>query len=140
MGGVAGHAGLFSTADDLATFAMMLLNGGTLRGVRVLSRDSVTAMTRAASPPSGSHVRGLGWDLGEPFISAGNGEASAFSYGHTGYTGTMLWIDPGSRRFAIVLTNRTYPDGHGDAQPLRRAILARVSSSTGTLTANGDSR
>jgi CubicO group peptidase (beta-lactamase class C family) len=140
MGGIAGHAGLFSTADDLATFAMMLLDGGTLHGVYVVSRQSVAAMTQPASPPSGSHVRGLGWDLGEPLVPADDNGLSASSYGHTGYTGTMLWIDPGSRSFAIVLTNRTYPDGRGDAQPLRRAILARVSSSTGTLTAAGDSR
>jgi CubicO group peptidase (beta-lactamase class C family) len=129
MGGIAGHAGLFSTVDDLATFAMMLLDGGTFQGVRVLTRDSVRAMTRAASPPSGSHVRGLGWDLGEPFDPADDGELPVLSYGHTGFTGTMLWIDPASRSYVIVLSNRTYPGTHGDAQPLRRGILAHVSAS-----------
>jgi CubicO group peptidase (beta-lactamase class C family) len=138
MGGIAGHAGLFSTADDLATFAMMLLDWGTLRGVHVLSRDSVAAMTQPASPPAGSHTRGLGWDLGDPLASADGGESIVPSYGHTGFTGTMLWIDPASRRYTIVLSNRTYPDGRGDAQPLRKAILARVSgASTAAASAGG---
>ena len=130
MGGIAGHAGLFSTADDLATFARMLLDGGMFHGVRVLSRDSVAAMTQPASPPSASHVRGLGWDLAEPFVSGGGGERfSPALSGHTGFTGTMLWIDPASGSYVIVLSNRTYPDGRGDAQPLRKAILAQVSAS-----------
>ena len=124
MGGIAGHAGLFSTADDLATFAMMLLDGGTLHGVRVLSHESVAAMTQPASPPAGSRVRGLGWDLAEPMASVSDRDPSGPSYGHTGFTGTMLWIDPASRSYVIVLSNRTYPDGRGDAQVLRKAILA----------------
>jgi CubicO group peptidase (beta-lactamase class C family) len=129
MGGIAGHAGLFSTADDLAIFARMLLAGGTFRGVEVLSRQSVALMTQPESPPAASRVRGLGWDLAPPF-AAGNDEGlSADSYGHTGFTGTMIWVDPASHSYVIVLSNRTYPDGRGDAQPLRKAILAHISAS-----------
>ena len=129
MGGVAGHAGLFSTADDLAIFATMLLDGGAFHGMRVLEGHSVAIMTRPASPPAAPHARGLGWDLAEQFVSGLDGEPTVSSYGHTGFTGTMLWIDPASRTYVVVLANRTYPDGHGDAQPLRKAILAYVSAS-----------
>ncbi len=128
MGGIAGHAGLFSTADDLGVFAAMLLDGGTFHGARVLRRDSVALMTRPASPPSASRPRGLGWDLGDPFLPSSDGAPLALSYGHTGYTGTMLWIDPVSKTYVIVLSNRTYPDGRGDAQPLRKAIIDQVSA------------
>jgi CubicO group peptidase (beta-lactamase class C family) len=127
MGGVAGHAGLFSTADDLATFATMLLDDGSAHGVQVLRGGSVAAMTQAASPPAASHPRGLGWDLAGSLVSVPDGERPAFSYGHTGFTGTMLWIDPRSRTYIIVLSNRTYSGGRGDAQPLRHAILEQVS-------------
>jgi CubicO group peptidase (beta-lactamase class C family) len=136
MGGIAGHAGLFSTAPDLATFATMLLDGGTVHDAQVLSRASVAPMTQPASPPAGSHPRGLGWDLAEPFVSAGAEELSGFSYGHTGFTGTMLWIDPVSRSYVIVLSNRTYRSRHGDAQPLRKAILTRISTALNAVTAS----
>ena len=128
MGGIAGHAGLFSTADDLAVFATMLLDGGTYSGVRVLSPKSVAVMTAAASPPAGSHIRGLGWDLASPLDALSDDDAFPGSYGHTGFTGTMIWIDPASRSYVIILTNRTYPDGRGDAQALRKAILGSVAS------------
>ena len=133
MGGVAGHAGLFSTADDLAIFAATLLEGGALRGVRVLTPESVALMTQPASPPAAARVRGLGWDLAPPFTDGGE-EISSGSYGHTGFTGTMIWIDPGSHSYVVVLSNRTYPDGRGDAQDLRKAILARVAALLNPLT------
>jgi CubicO group peptidase (beta-lactamase class C family) len=133
MGGVAGHAGLFSTADDLAIFSRMLLAGGTLRGFQVLHRQSIAAMTRPSSPMAGLRSRGLGWDLAPP-VAATRGESDSDSYGHTGYTGTMIWIDPASRIYVIVLSNRTYPDGRGNVQPLRNAILAHVSASLGPFT------
>ncbi len=129
MGGVAGHAGLFSTADDLARFASMLLHKGGARGRRVLSAGSIELMTHPASPAGGAHARGLGWDLGEPFVRAPVPNGVAPSFGHTGFTGTMLWLDPASQTYVVILSNRTYPDGHGDAQPLRQAILGRVSQS-----------
>ena len=129
MGRVSGHAGLFSTADDLARFATMLLDNGDARRVRVLDARSIALMTHAASPSGGPHARGLGWDLAPPFVQPPEGDRLTPSYGHTGFTGTMLWIDPASRIYVVVLTNRTYPDGRGDAQPLRKAILDRVSES-----------
>ncbi len=125
MGGVAGHAGLFSTADDLAKFAEMLLGNGTRNGVRILSPAAVALMTTPHVLP-GRIVYGLGWDMASPYA---NGMDAAFgpgSYGHTGYTGTALWIDPARREFLIILSNRLYPDDGGDAKPLRRRIAAVV--------------
>ncbi len=134
MGGVAGHAGLFSTVDDLSIFARMLLDRGKLRGVRILSRSSIAAMSLPESPHSAQRLRGLGWDLGPPFASNRDQLFPAGSIGHTGFTGTMIWIDPVTRVYVIVLTNRTYPDGHGDAQPLRKQIVSLISASMPPLT------
>lgn len=120
MGGVAGHAGLFSTAGDLANFARILLNGEKAGGSVILSPASVAKMTSRQSPPGSARARGLGWDLG------GTGGLAVFppgSFGHFGFTGTMLWVDPKADLFAVVLTHRVYPSGHGDADPLRRKIL-----------------
>jgi uncharacterized protein YbbC (DUF1343 family)/CubicO group peptidase (beta-lactamase class C family) len=131
MGGVAGDAGLFSTADDLAIFARMLLNGGVANGVRVLKPATVAAMTAPESPARGSRLRGFGWDLGGPLASDRDALAPVGSYGHTGFTGTLLWIDPASKTFVVVLTNRVYPDGRGDARPLRSTVLALVADALG---------
>ncbi len=120
MGGVSGHAGLFSTADDLAIYARALLNSGVEDGVRVLSEKSVKEMTARQSPPDGLRARGLGWDMGGP---DGYSTFPNASYGHLGFTGAMIWIDPSTGIYAIVLTNRSYPDGKGDAGPLRKAIF-----------------
>ncbi len=125
MGGISGHAGLFSTADDLATFARMLLNGGAWHGARVLRPQTVKEMARQASPAGATRVRGLGWDLGG---LDGYASFPAGTYGHLGFTGTMIWVDPTAGVFAIVLTNRVYPDGRGDAGPLRKAVIATVMS------------
>lgn len=124
MGGVAGHAGVFSTVDDLSRYARMVLGGGSLDGTRILSAGTVQEMARRQSPPGG-HARGLGWELGGTDGFAGFPPGS---YGHLGFTGTMIWIDPGRGRYAAVLTNRTYPDGKGDAGPLRRAIMGVLAS------------
>lgn len=126
MGGVSGHAGVFSTADDLAIYARMLLNGGVGNGARILSQKSVEEMTTRESPSNGTHARGLGWDMG------GHDGYSMFpdgSYGHTGFTGTLIWIDPGAATYVIILSNRVYPDGKGDALPLRRGVLELVTRS-----------
>jgi uncharacterized protein YbbC (DUF1343 family)/CubicO group peptidase (beta-lactamase class C family) len=131
MGGVAGHAGLFSTARDLALFAQMMLNGGRSANARILSAASVAAMSAPASPPFAARLRGLGWDLGAALASNREQLPAVGSYGHTGYTGTMLWIDPPSQTYVIILTNRVYPDGRGDARPLRAAILDLVSRRLG---------
>ena len=127
MGGISGHAGLFSTAGDLARFAQMMLKGGRLHGARILSLRSVEEMTIPQSPPGDARLRGLGWDLGAPFAPNRDQLPAVGSYGHYGYTGTMLWIYPVSKTFVIVLSNRVHPYGKGDASPLRRGVLAIVS-------------
>ena len=121
MGGVAGHAGLFSTADDLARFAQMLLQGGELDGVRVLRPETVALMTKPAALPGGAR-RGLGWDMGSAYSVGMDQAFGPASYGHTGYTGCLLWIDPGTRSFLIILTSRLHPDGRGDVKPLRQDL------------------
>jgi len=135
MGGVAGHAGLFSTADDLATFAQMLLGGGSYKGVRILSPLTVEKMTTPQTPPNKMAVRGLGWDIDSPFASNRGELFPVGSYGHTGFTGTSLWIDPVSKTYVIVLTNRVHPDGRGDAGPLRAAIASLVAGALGPVSA-----
>jgi CubicO group peptidase (beta-lactamase class C family) len=131
MGGVAGHAGLFSTAGDLEIFARMLLAGGQLDGVRILSRESIAQMAAPQSPIGAARLRGFGWDLAAPLASNRAELTPVGSFGHTGYTGTMMWIDPEAQVYVIVLANRTYPDGRGDAQPLRDRILELVSTAFG---------
>ena len=97
MGGVAGHAGLFSTGDDLAIFVRMLLDGGTWHGARILSPLSVAAMTRRATPTTMTARRGLGWDIDSAY-SSNRGELLPIgSFGHTGFTGTSIWADPRQR-------------------------------------------
>jgi uncharacterized protein YbbC (DUF1343 family) len=129
MGGVAGHAGLFSTADDLTRFARMLLGGGLLDGARVLSPLSVARMTAPSSPASQSTIRGLGWDLDSTY-SSNRGELLPLgSFGHTGFTGTSIWVDPATRIFILFLSNRLHPDGLGDVTPLRARVATIVASS-----------
>ena len=112
MGGVAGHAGLFSTTADLARFARMLLQRGELEGVRVLAPASVDRMFAVATPPALAERRSLGWDIDSPLSRArglpGQGW-SAGSVGHTGFTGCALWIDPALRAFHVLLSNRVHP-------------------------------
>ena len=128
MAGVAGHAGLFSTAADLSIFARMLLNGGTYKGARILSPLAVDRMISPSTPLSDRNARGLGWDMDSSF-SSNRGELLPIgSFGHTGWTGTSLWIDPASRMFVIFLSNRNHPDGKGDVTPLR-ARVATVAAS-----------
>ena len=128
MGGVAGHAGLFSTAADLAIFCRMLLNGGEYRGVRILAPLTVAKMTMPASGPGERNVRGLGWDL-DSVYSSNRGELLPLgSFGHTGFTGTSIWIDPSTDLFVVFLSNRVHPDGKGDVTPLR-ARVATVAAS-----------
>ncbi|RMF09369.1 MAG: beta-N-acetylglucosaminidase [Candidatus Neomarinimicrobiota bacterium] len=107
LGGVAGHAGLFSTAYDLARFAQMMLNGGELDGVRIFQPETIDLFTRRAEVVPGSS-RCLGWDSPEGWASGGV-YLSDRSYGHTGFTGTSLWIDPENDCFVILLTNAVHP-------------------------------
>jgi CubicO group peptidase (beta-lactamase class C family) len=106
LGGVAGHAGLFSTADDLGRFARMLLNGGELERKRVFSARAVAQMSAPYFFRNGKIVRGLGWDRESPFSSPKGALFSEFSYGHTGYSGSSVWIDPEADLYVIVLTTR----------------------------------
>ncbi len=129
MGGVAGHAGLFSTADDLATFAQTLLNGGSTKGLRILSPLTVEKMTIPQTPPNKMVLRGLGWDIDSPFASNRGELFPVGSYGHTGFTGTSIWIDPVSKTYIILLTNRLHPDGKGDVGSIRSQIATLVASS-----------
>jgi uncharacterized protein YbbC (DUF1343 family)/CubicO group peptidase (beta-lactamase class C family) len=133
MGGVAGHAGLFSTADDLAIFAQMLLDGGTHNGTRILSPLSIEKMTTPQNPPDKMALRGLGWDLDSPFASNRGELYGVGSYGHSGFTGTSIWIDPVTRSYVIILTNRVHPDGKGDVVPLRAQVATLVAAALGPV-------
>lgn len=128
MGGIAGHAGLFSTADDLARFCQMLLNGGILDGKRILSAQTVARMTAPIVVSETGATRGLGWDINTAF-SSNRGELFPLgSFGHTGFTGTSVWIDRVSQTFVVFLSNRVHPDGKGDVTPLRAKIATVVAS------------
>ena len=119
MGGVAGHAGLFSTARDLKRFARMLINGGELDGVRILSPATVARMITPVTLPANAGTRGLGWDIDTSFSSNRGDLFPIGSFGHTGFTGTSLWIDPASKSYVIFLSSRLHPDGVGDVGVLR---------------------
>jgi len=122
MGGVAGHAGLFITAPDMARYARMLLNLGELDGVRIFKPETVKLMTSVQTPPGVTAKRGLGWDI-ETSFSGPRGELFPIgSYGHTGWTGGSLWIDPSSKTFVIFLSNRNHPTEAGNVIPLRRRL------------------
>ena len=149
MNGIAGHAGLFSTADDLARYCQMLLNGGVVpnakRGTRnaesnpkpktqnlkprrILSPLTIAKMTSPYVVSEDGATRGLGWDINTSF-SQNRGELFPLgSFGHTGFTGTGIWIDPVSQTFVVFLSNRVHPDGKGDVGPLRAKISTVVAS------------
>jgi uncharacterized protein YbbC (DUF1343 family)/CubicO group peptidase (beta-lactamase class C family) len=121
MGGVAGHAGLFSTADDLAKFAQQLLNGHT-----VLSRSAIEKMSTPQQAATASSLRGLGWDIDSPFASNRGELLPVGSFGHTGFTGTSLWIDPTTETYIILLTNSVHPIGQGSVISLRTRLATAV--------------
>lgn len=124
MNGVAGHAGLFSTADDLAVYCQMILNGGTYRGVRILAPLTVAEMTRPRLVTETGGARGLGWDINTSFSTNRGDLFPLGSFGHTGFTGTSIWIDPASKMFVIFLSNRVHPDGKGDVGSLRGRVAS----------------
>jgi uncharacterized protein YbbC (DUF1343 family) len=127
VGGVAGHAGLFSTAADLAKFCQMVLDGGRLGRARILSPAGVEAMTRPRFYGDGD-VRGLGWDIATGYSRNRGDLFPPGSFGHTGFTGTSLWIDPSSGTYVVFLSNRVHPDGKGDVGRLR-ALVATLAAS-----------
>lgn len=106
LGSVAGHAGLFSSAQDLARFARLVLAGGAIDGKRILSEQAVKEMITPLSCGNGAVVRGLGWDMNSPFSSPKGRLFSEASFGHTGYSGSSIWIDPAQDLFVVMLTNR----------------------------------
>jgi uncharacterized protein YbbC (DUF1343 family)/CubicO group peptidase (beta-lactamase class C family) len=129
MNGVAGHAGLFSTANDLAIYCQMILNGGSYSGVRILAPLTVAEMTRPRVVSSGGNTRGLGWDMNTSYSTNRGDLFPLGSFGHTGFTGTSIWIDPASEMFVVFLSNRVHPDGKGDVGPLRGRVASIVAGS-----------
>ncbi len=128
LGGVAGHAGLFATADDLAIFAQTLLKGGIgPNGRRVLSPMAVRAMIDPASTPP-DRRRALGWDVQTSYSSPRGGLFGPTSFGHTGFTGTSLWIDPETETFVVILTSRLHPDGRGASPTSLRYEVATLAA------------
>jgi uncharacterized protein YbbC (DUF1343 family) len=131
IGGVSGNAGLFSTVDDLARFCQMLLNGGEYAGARILKPETVRLMTTRQSPFEGND-RGLGWDLASAYTV--RGDLPPGSFGHTGFTGTSVWIDPMTQTFIIVLTNAVHADpavqeaARGHVVRMRRMVSSVVAS------------
>jgi uncharacterized protein YbbC (DUF1343 family)/CubicO group peptidase (beta-lactamase class C family) len=136
LGGVAGHAGLFSTADDLAIYCQMLLNRGEYQGQRILSPLTVTRFTSArdsAGNGGGGNWRALGWDFYSSF-SANRGDLLPIgSFGHTGFTGTGLWIDPASQTFIVFLSNRVHP--RLDADVTKRADVGSLRGRVASIVA-----
>jgi len=129
MGGVSGQAGVFSSARDLAIYAQALLNRGEYGdGGRFLSEAAVTAMTSPQSPPRAVNVRGYGWDI-ESEYSSPRGSLFSGGFGHTGFTGTSIWVHPPSDSFVIILSNRVHPSGGKNINNLRRAIADIVAAS-----------
>src|SRR3984893_3069294 len=124
MGGVAGHGGLFSNANGLAKFAQVLLNGGG----GILSAFSVEKMTRPEQPPAAQVLRGFGWDIDSPFSSNRGDLLPVGSFGHTGFTGTSVWIDPTTKTYIILLTNAVHPRGKGNAVGLRSKVATAVAA------------
>ena len=123
MGGVAGHAGLFSTADDLSKFAEALLAGS-----KILSPPTVEKMTTPEQPPNAPAARGFGWDIDSPFSSNRGELLPVGSFGHTGWTGTSMWIDPTTRTYIILLSNAVHPRGKGSAVALRTKLATAVAA------------
>ena len=133
MGGVAGQAGVFSTADDLVKFAQALLGGST-----ILSPLTVEKMTTPQQPPTSDVLRGFGWDIDSPYSSNRGDLLPVGSFGHTGFTGTSLWIDPTTRTYIIVLTNAVHPRGKGSAVALRSKIATAVAAALPLTSAEKD--
>ena len=123
LGGVAGHAGLFSTADDLARFCLFVLDEGELHGKRLLPAP-IVAQWIANQAPALPGERALGWDLASPYSI--RGALGAASFGHTGFTGTSIWIEPASRSFIILLTNAVHARPAASVIALRRALSNAV--------------
>jgi CubicO group peptidase (beta-lactamase class C family) len=133
MGGVSGHAGLFATADNLSVFAEMLLNKGNMKGIKILKPQTVEQMTIPQSPLNKPRIRGLGWDVEAPFGSNRDSLLPVGAYGHLGYTGASIWIDPVTEIYIIILANRIYQNGRGNIKELRATIKSIVAEALGPI-------
>ncbi len=142
MGGVAGHAGLFTTAKDLGIFASMMLNGGNYGGRSIFSKETIELMTTRQTAPDMKIRRGLGWDISSPYSSPRGNHFDLGSYGHTGWTGCSIWIDSSTGTSVILMTSRVHPDGSGNVIALRRkvATLAAESLREFSFGASGSAR
>ncbi|HET9400423.1 MAG TPA: exo-beta-N-acetylmuramidase NamZ domain-containing protein [Candidatus Acidoferrales bacterium] len=130
MGGVAGHAGLFSTADDLAIYCNTILRHGLApSGKRIFSAAAIDLMTSPQQPPWIPSRRGLGWDIDSAYSAPRGDLLSIGSFGHTGFTGTSVWLDPGSGTFIILLTNSVHPYGRPAISGLRARVANVVTAS-----------
>ncbi len=128
MGGIAGHAGLFSTADDLARFCQMMLDQGEANGARLFSPLTIAKFTSPNSPPGQTVLRGLGWDIDSP-LSGNRGELFPIgSFGHTGFTGTSIWIDPASQTYVVLMANAVHPAVTKPITPLRGQVATIVAA------------
>ncbi|HVW10709.1 MAG TPA: exo-beta-N-acetylmuramidase NamZ domain-containing protein [Bryobacteraceae bacterium] len=128
MGGVAGHAGVFSTADDLAKFCQMILDDGA----GLFHPETVKLFTSAASPKGQANIRGLGWDIDSVYSgNRGNLFPVGHSFGHTGFTGTSIWIDPQSKTYVILLANSVHPHVRPAITPLRRIVATLAAEGVG---------
>lgn len=127
MGGVAGHAGLFTTAADVARFCRMMLQKGTLDGHVIFKSATVDLMTGVQTPPGVTARRGLGWDIDSPYAGLRGAHFPLGSYGHTGWTGTSVWIDPYSQTFVVFLSNRNHPSEEGTVGELRAQLSTLAS-------------
>jgi uncharacterized protein YbbC (DUF1343 family) len=130
MGGISGAAGLFSTADDLAAFSQVIMDQGRHAGGQILCPAAIRMMAQPQSPAGKLPARGLGWA-----IHSGSGNWSEMlppgSFGHKGFTGTLIWIDPETSTYLIVLSNRVYPDGEAREETLRDKVFSLVVQATG---------
>jgi uncharacterized protein YbbC (DUF1343 family)/CubicO group peptidase (beta-lactamase class C family) len=132
MGGVAGHAGVFSTADDLGKFCQMILDGGsTPSGTALFEPATIRKFTMSAAPPNQPILRGLGWDIQSPYSGVRGTLFPVGSFGHTGFTGTSIWLDPSSRTYVVLLTNSVHPHQRKSITPLRGQVATIAAESVG---------
>jgi uncharacterized protein YbbC (DUF1343 family)/CubicO group peptidase (beta-lactamase class C family) len=131
MGGVAGHAGLFTTADDLSRWAEMLIGMGERDGVHIVNALTVKKFTSPNSPPKNPILRGLGFDIDSPYSSTRGELFPIGSYGHTGFTGTSVWIDPVSKTYVILLANSVHPNRRPSIGPLRSKVATIAAAAVG---------
>ncbi|MDF1753935.1 MAG: DUF1343 domain-containing protein [Verrucomicrobiales bacterium] len=131
MRGVAGHAGLFSTAEDIAKFCRVFLEMGKVDGIQIFDERSIRLATESHVPAELNAPRGLGWDIGSPFSYQRGENFPVGGYGHTGWTGTSIWIDPQSETFVILLANRNHPNESGSIRNLRKRIGTLAAEAVG---------